>query len=514
MTIKELIASKLRPIGDAIREKDGSNELIPIDDMPQAIRNIQGGSVNVVKSGGTVVPNSGTISEVYFNTNLSIEEVVSLINSVSQDAIYVLFGIIQHDLATEFYHLISISKMDGITVIEDIDAREYLFASDSDPLEEYGIARWDFVGWNTNIVVNGKYTLTSGITLQSENLDLGVSVGNLNDKLTDLISATPFENKVIKTLEGNYKAVDIVVTENKTVDIETYLDNKQMPMSVTVNVGGEDVYAKIIELCKNSNNPYNAYEIKYLFGYIPKGVGLNYSKYMPLIMDCLETKQDSSNARELYRTFDNNQDINGEFIFKNTACRTFNNTFYTCNNLKKVIIDLSEWDTEKDGINVESTFCNCSNLEEVEFSKTFKAASVYNTFNGCNKLKKVSPIDFILMASSQYNPFSYCSALETITLLNINSNLKIGSGTSWGHLLTLDSLINTVKECINVGSAKTLTMGTANLNKIASTYVKFTDSSVTTIPTNEKGDVVVCESTDTGAMLLSDYALLKNWTLA
>ena len=57
-------------------------------------------------------------------------------------------------------------------------------------------------------------------------------------------------------------------------------------------------------------------------------------------------------------------------------------------------------------------------------------------------------------------------------------------------------------------------LGTANLNKIASTYVKFVDSTQTEIAVDTKGDVVVCESTDEGAMLLQDYALLKNWTLA
>ena len=90
--IKELIASKLRPIGDAIREKNGSTELIPIDDMPQAIRDIQGGgSATVTKQGvwvGTQVQNSGVVENIYFNTSLTKEEVhniLSGLNSISNN---------------------------------------------------------------------------------------------------------------------------------------------------------------------------------------------------------------------------------------------------------------------------------------------------------------------------------------------------------------------------------------------------------------------------------------------
>ena len=154
-------------------------------------------------------------------------------------------------------------------------------------------------------------------------------------------------------------------------------------------------------------------------------------------------------------------------------------------------------------------FNNCTKIKTIPLLDTSNVIYMNSMFNDCSALETIPQLDMI-KASSVSKTFYKCSKLTNLTLLNIKVNLDL----SQSEKLTLESLINTVKEFINVGSARILTMGTANLSKIASTYVKFTDSSVNSIPTNEKGDVVVCESTDTGAMLLSDYALLKNWTLA
>ncbi len=95
---------------------------------------------------------------------------------------------------------------------------------------------------------------------------------------------------------------------------------------------------------------------------------------------------------------------------------------------------------------------------------------------------------------------------------NIKVNLQVGSGTSWGHLLTVDSLVHLCQELVNVGSSRTLTVGSANLEKLASVYVKLTVPEAE--DTTGKLPCVVCESTDEGAMLIEDYIALKHWQLA
>ena len=102
-----------------------------------------------------------------------------------------------------------------------------------------------------------------------------------------------------------------------------------------------------------------------------------------------------------------------------------------------------------------------------------------------------------------------CSALESIRLYNIRADIQIGSNKNgYGTLLDVDSLVHTIKELCKVDAAKTLTMSTASRDKIANLYCRVIDDST------EKIEMELCNSTDSGAMTLSAYAGLKNWTIA
>jgi surface protein len=160
-------------------------------------------------------------------------------------------------------------------------------------------------------------------------------------------------------------------------------------------------------------------------------------------------------------------------------------------------------------------FQECRALTSVAQLNTSKVTDMVQMFYNNYALVTVEGLDLISLSSCN-NMFYYCYKLENLTLTNIKVSLQIGSGSTWGHLLTLDSLINTCKECINYNNSTTrkLTVGSANLTKLADVYVKFTDPTQTTIAKGEKGDVVVCESTDENAMTLTAYMTLKKWTLA
>lgn len=163
---------------------------------------------------------------------------------------------------------------------------------------------------------------------------------------------------------------------------------------------------------------------------------------------------------------------------------------------------------------MSSMFNSCSKFATMPQSDTSKVTDMYYMFRNCTSLTTVLSLDMRSVTNAGYM-FVGCKALTNLTLLNIPLNLQVGSGTSWGHLLTLESLIGLCQQCINVNASRTLTVGTANMTKLADVYVKFTDSSQTTIDVNAKGEnMVQCESTDTGAMTISDYMGLKNWVLA
>lgn len=165
-------------------------------------------------------------------------------------------------------------------------------------------------------------------------------------------------------------------------------------------------------------------------------------------------------------------------------------------------------------------FGDCYDLQTVPQLDTSKVTNMQSMFYGCYNLTTVHQLNMINVTNTS-SMFYGCKKLTNLTLLNIKVDLQIGSGTSYGHLLTLDSLINNIKELVNVGASRTLTMGSANLEKIANVYVRRTATGdiPTCLSDNSnidlaKGPCEVCESTDEGAMLITAYANSKNWTLA
>ena len=172
--------------------------------------------------------------------------------------------------------------------------------------------------------------------------------------------------------------------------------------------------------------------------------------------------------------------------------------------------------------NMNTTFSGCYLITSVPLLDTSKVTFMPNLFSSCSNLETVPLLNFIATtSSSSTNSIFYnCSKLTNVTIKNIKYNLQIGSGTSWGHLLTLESLVNTIKELWDYSSDTTtrkLTISTASGEKIASVYVKLVDITDEMRAEDEyidnKKPCIVCDSTDDGAMLLEDYAMLKNWDI-
>ena len=167
---------------------------------------------------------------------------------------------------------------------------------------------------------------------------------------------------------------------------------------------------------------------------------------------------------------------------------------------------------------MSSMFNGCTNLTTIPQLDTSKVTSMSSMFNGCTNLTTITQLDTssIISISSMFNG---CTNLTNLTLKNIKRSITIGSGTTYGHLLTVDSLINTIKElwARTSGSYK-LTMGSTNTAKLADVYVRLidvTDEMIAQDPNIEsKMPCEVCESTDEGAMLITTYANNKGWTIA
>lgn len=261
-------------------------------------------------------------------------------------------------------------------------------------------------------------------------------------------------------------------------------------------------------------------EIDYLYGYCTK------LKSYPAINTKNAKKishyayQASQNIKEVFLETDNAEDLSG----------LFNQTYFEkvkLSNTSKVkkmdymfcvtrITESPEMDTSNVEI-MNNMFNNTYSIKIVKSMDTRKVKNITYCFAGCSNIHTIEGvIDLISIESvnNQINLFYNCKLLENVKLANIKWNLQLGSSNSWGHLLSLDSLITACKECIMADETRTLTLGSVNISKIENIYVKFTDSSITTISVGEKGEVEVCESTDEGAMTLIDYMNMKGWTVA
>ena len=167
--------------------------------------------------------------------------------------------------------------------------------------------------------------------------------------------------------------------------------------------------------------------------------------------------------------------------------------------------------------NMSSMFRRCSSLTTVSAFDTSNVTNMSSMFYGCSSLTTVPELDMFKVSSAP-TMFGNCASLTNCFLRNIKCNLTIGSETTYGHLLTLESLLFMIKELIDTGSKKTFTVGTANLKKLANIYVKtveITDEMRTEDPNIDlKLPFETCESTDEGAKLITEYVGDKHWALA
>jgi hypothetical protein len=171
---------------------------------------------------------------------------------------------------------------------------------------------------------------------------------------------------------------------------------------------------------------------------------------------------------------------------------------------------------EGESFSFGSAFYNCNVLTSIG-KLNFTPSSIQYAFRECNVLETIPSLD-LRKCTSASDAFRGCKALKNLALKNIKTSLHVCSGTSWGHLLTLESLIGLCYELRDTGSSLTLTIGSANLAKLANVYVReipITDAMREADDLiDEKLPFERCESTADGATLISDYVLLKNWKLA
>lgn len=138
---------------------------------------------------------------------------------------------------------------------------------------------------------------------------------------------------------------------------------------------------------------------------------------------------------------------------------------------------------------------------------TSNLISMCQTFNGCTLLKIIPSLD-VRNVTNFSMAFSSCRSIESILMYGMKETFKIKECA----LLEAKALVTILSNCQVVTTSPTLTMGSDLLAKLDGVYVKLTNNELYEGITCNPCEI--CESTDEGAMLVTDYATLKGWTLA
>lgn len=239
--------------------------------------------------------------------------------------------------------------------------------------------------------------------------------------------------------------------------------------------------------------------------------GFNY-----LFYDCNKITEapwlDTSNATEMTYVFHGCSKLTSVPLYDTSNVTTMRYMLRSCSKLTSVPL----FDTSK-VTNMSYMLNYCEALTTVPLYDTSKVTTMESMFGNCYALTTVPPLDMRNVTGTN-SMFNSCKALTEIWVKNIKTNLQVGSGTSYGHLLTVDSLAHLIYELRKQSASRTLTVGSANLEKLADVYVKAIDITdemrAEDDLIDEKYPFVRCESTDEGAMLITDYATtIKNWTI-
>ena len=212
----------------------------------------------------------------------------------------------------------------------------------------------------------------------------------------------------------------------------------------------------------------------------------------------------------------------GGVNFLQWKCDNTKNLSYVFYNYKGTEIPFTKGLDTSQVTSMGNMFSGCSNITELDLSSfdTSKVTEFSNLFNSCTNLKTILGTIDVISASYSIQLFALCREIETFTIKNIKQSFTTSTSNSYNSKLTLDTLVNIFKELWDLtgSTSKTLRLSTTNKTTIANIYVKLVEPTEEEIAADPniiyKKSCVVCESTDEGAMTITEYGVSKNWVIS
>ena len=389
----------LTGIANAIRTKKGTTAQINAQDFASEIESIEGGGGSATLKGGwtgTPIPVDTTtfVENIYLNTQLSSEEVISLIDNNSS-----LFdshmGCIIASTENQST-ILTVVLAEGIYGIMDY-ATEYIYFVYSKEQPEEVIAQFGFNGWNPDF--NGTIAFNSINIATTLGILGSAHIEEVVEDFKSLISITCFEEINIE-LNGTYEGKELVIAENGNTNLLSNIkDNKEIITKVKVKV----------ELPTD-------------------------------LISGLQWKLDNSEcADNLFNSMDNIDEIISALDFSNV--HSFGSAFYYCDTLTKIKINNGlPIDDRMRWTGFSHTFDFCTKLETIDI-KELGDQFAESMFSDCRSLKTIIIRNIsVTPVSVQSNAFSRCYHFtgEQDGIYNPN-------GLKDGRMYVPDNMVATLK---------------------------------------------------------------------
>lgn len=381
---------------------------------------VEGATIKTKGNYGIPVPSeNGTyVENIYFNTALSVEEVVSILNNANINGEYLLAMNSDQSL------MIGIVVEGEMCIIADYSSYQIYFHNVVGAEAELGFP----VGWNPDF--NGTISVNTNISNDG-------TVGLQNDLISRLIGIDPtFEYQEGKEIElsGEYAETSLNITSKEKIILnDTIINNKQIPLQINVDLITVDEYItgkyELIDFYSDDMTSLRSYSLastQVTEVNIPSATSIG--SYA--LADC----------QQLTNIICPNVTYIGNNAFKNTYQLTEINIPLVSNlgnyafeysgittiylpqlidipayaffgtNLSSVTNEMFESATHIR----ESAFGNCKNLTKVDLTNVTSIGN--NAFGGCSNLTEVNIPN---VTAIDDKAFSNCSNLTTLDLTNV-----------------------------------------------------------------------------------------------
>ena len=374
---------------DLISSLFSSTPITKVEDEELTLTGKYDGSTVVIDINefkGTTVPNTGHVENVYFNTEMSTEEVSKILSKVltpENNMEYLLYSKNSSDSYGRAIHA-SLQQL-GDTLVyriySDFDSITY-FSSNS--YSDYG-SNVTFTGWNP--------TLTNPVAINvevmneySDSLGYHYSVGTNNAILSSMFSLTPFEK--MNSNEYDY-------------DLKTCLNEQKLPLCLKIQLPeppeSTNPLLQLINNTRSCDHLYAYYNDSYYVGNTITPT-LNYD----------DTENVSNFSNMYYKC-----KYIGAFPELNTSKGTdFSGMYSECTSATS----LPELNTSK-GINFSNMYNNCASATTFPELNTSNGTDFNNMYNNCTSATTFPELN-TSNGTDFNNMYNNCTLATSFPLLN------------------------------------------------------------------------------------------------